>query len=75
MANTSAPHKIRARSVINNGLRDGKVEKPSACQSCHKETGDIAAHHPNHNAAARVRWLCRMCHERAHGRGLKRKRE
>ena len=75
MANTSKPFKIRARSVINNGLRDGKIEKPSRCQACGQAKDDIAAHHPQHHQATRVRWLCRSCHERAHGRGLKRKRE
>lgn len=75
MANSSAPFKKRARSRINNALRDGEIEKPSTCASCHKEKPDLAFHHPNHHQATSGRWLCRSCHERAHGRGLKRKRD
>lgn len=75
MANDSKPFKIRARSSINNALRDGKLDKPERCQGCQQAKDDIAAHHPDHHQATRVRWLCRSCHERAHGRGLKRKRE
>lgn len=72
MANTSAPHKIKARSRINNALRDGRIEKPETCQGCGAKT-DIQAHHPNHQEATKVRWLCRSCHERAHGRGIRKR--
>lgn len=64
---TSTPQSIKARSVINNGLRDGKLKKPAACQGCGKETSDIEAHHPKGDKHPDVIvWLCTTCHGGAH---------
>jgi len=61
MANGDPKKLIQARSVINNGVRDGKITRPKACQSC-KRAGKLEAHHPNHDQPSRVRWLCPDCH-------------
>ena len=64
---TSTKTSISARAKINNALRDGKIEKPSACQGCGKKTGDIEAHHHkgDKNPEA-IKWLCTKCHGAAH---------
>ena len=64
---TSTPQSIKARSVINNGLRDGKIKKPNCCDGCGKETSDIEAHHPKGDKHPDVIvWLCTTCHGSAH---------
>lgn len=64
---TSTPQSIKARSVINNGLRDGKIQKPDTCDGCGKKTGGLEAHHPRGDKHPDVIvWLCLDCHGAAH---------
>ena len=78
MADVNTPaerKKKKARSVINNGLRDGKIKKPKTCSKCGKHTSKLTAHH-NHgygnNGKGKIIWLCYHCHkietDKAHGR-------
>lgn len=62
MANGDPKKLLVARSVINNGLRDGKIRKPARCQGCKTATSRLEAHHPDHDQPSRVRWLCATCH-------------
>lgn len=62
MANGDPKKLIQARSVINNGLRDGKIKKPANCQGCKRASTKLEAHHPDHDKPKRVRWLCPDCH-------------
>jgi len=64
---TSTKTSISARAKINNALRDGKIEKPAACQGCGEKTSEIQAHHykGDKNPEA-IRWLCLKCHGAAH---------
>jgi hypothetical protein len=64
---TSTKQSIRARSVVNNGLRDGKIEKPENCEGCGKPSGKLQAHHPKGDKHPEVvKWLCLDCHGGAH---------
>ena len=64
---TSTPQSIKARSVINNGLRDGKIKKPDCCDGCGKKTSEVEAHHPRGDKHPEVIvWLCLKCHGSAH---------
>ena len=53
--------KRRARDTLNNAIKAGKLERPATCDVC-GERGPVEAHHTDHAAALRVRWLCKRCH-------------
>ena len=62
--------KKRARSVINNALRDGRIKKPQTCAKCHKQTSKLTAHHKGRYVASstevkrqNIVWLCYHCHK------------
>lgn len=57
--------KQRARSVINHGIRDGKITKPTLCEVCGLP-GKLEAHHPDYSKPTDVKWLCKQCHENLH---------
>lgn len=66
--------KKKCRSVINNGLRDGKIKKPKCCSKCHKYTTKLTGHHNKGygtNGKGRIIWLCYSCHkietDKSHG--------
>jgi len=61
--------KRRENDLLRNAMRRGEVKRPSKCQRCGK-AGKVDAHHSDYNKATKVRWLCRLCHETVHGRGL-----
>lgn len=59
--------KRRARWKLCNALRSGRMEKPTTCSKCGKESSRIHGHHhkgykPEHWLD--VIWLCPMCHTR-----------
>jgi hypothetical protein len=60
------PGKYRARYVISNALRDGRlVRKP--CKKC-GTTKNVQAHHKDYRKPLEVDWLCFKCHrEDEHG--------
>lgn len=78
MADVKTPaekKKKKNRSVINNGLRDGKIKKPKTCSKCGKHTSKLTAHHDkgySKGGHTHVTWLCYHCHkietDKAHGR-------
>lgn len=66
-ANERHPVERRARVTLGNGLRDGRLIRPAACQSCGaKERLD--AHHPDYSKPLEVMWLCKRCHGAEHRR-------
>lgn len=59
------PRKQRAREILGNAVRTGKVKKPKTCSMC-KRTTDIQGHHTNYNKPLEVIWACRTCHSMVH---------
>lgn len=55
--------KFKARSVVNNAKRDGKI-KPAPCANCGKKK--TQAHHTDYTKPLEVVWLCAKCHTFAH---------
>ena len=58
----------RARTLLGNAVRDGRIQKPNRCQSC-SAGGRIYGHHHRGytgKAALDVLWLCRKCHGVVH---------
>lgn len=63
--------KERARVVVRDGVRYGKIDKPSTCPQCGKETTDkdMHGHHTNgYENKLDISWLCRWCHAKEHRR-------
>lgn len=59
----SVPGKIKARSVVNNAKRDGKIKR-SPCAKCGAKK--VEAHHPDYRKPLVVVWLCKPCHTAVH---------
>jgi hypothetical protein len=55
--------KIKARSVINNGVACGKIVK-QPCEVCDKAKTE--AHHEDYNKPLDVNWLCKEHHSELH---------
>lgn len=60
--------KYRARIVLGNAVRDGRIKKPSRCSRCGEEKPgrQIHGHHADYSKPLRVRWLCSSCHGKEH---------
>lgn len=57
------PDEIKARSVANHAIRDGKIT-PQPCEVCGAEK--VQAHHDDYNYPLKVRWLCVKHHAEWH---------
>jgi len=53
--------KMKARYILDNAVRSGKIKKPSVCSQCGSALR-VEAHHPNYAFPLKVIWLCRRCH-------------
>lgn len=53
------PEKKRARRVISNGIRDGRIVR-QPCQFCGNEKSQ--AHHEDYSKPLEVIWACFKCH-------------
>jgi len=59
------PMRRAAHVIVGNAVRDGKLIKPHAYESC-GFTGSIEAHHDDYTKPLDVRWLCDPCHKQWH---------
>lgn len=55
----------QAHNAVNNALRDGKIAKPSCCETCQQEA-ELHGHHCDYNKPLDVMWLCDPCHKAWH---------
>lgn len=60
------PEKLKARRAISNGIRDGKIERGTACHFC-ASSHNLQAHHEDYDHPLDVVWLCAKCHGKLHG--------
>ena len=59
------PNRSAARSAVTNAVRDGRLHKPSECESCN-DTTTLHGHHCDYNKPLDVMWLCDPCHKQWH---------
>lgn len=57
------PAKIKARALINNGLKSGSIVRQE-CFLC--DEAESEAHHLNYDFPSKVIWLCRSHHLELH---------
>ena len=56
--------KLKARSDLNNAVRDGRIVRPSTCSLCDANGGrSIVAHHGDYARPYTVIWVCTNCHK------------
>lgn len=58
--------------LVGNYVKNGRLIKPKACESCSVEDVRIHAHHEDYAFPLSVRWLCSKCHtawHKEHGAG------
>jgi hypothetical protein len=60
------PIKRMANVIVGNAVRDGKLLKPSACESCGIKPKRLHGHHDDYAFPLSVRWLCPGCHNKWH---------
>lgn len=59
------PLRKAAHILTGNAIRDGRLVKPEAYESC-GSTVKIEGHHDDYTKPLDVRWLCECCHKRWH---------
>jgi hypothetical protein len=69
--NKSIPDKMKARSAVSHGLRDGKIKKGTRCNHCKTKSGKLEAHHHQgytEENYLNIIWLCDSCHREVHSK-------
>lgn len=56
-----------ARDAVAGALRSGVLVKPDRCECC-GEIEPLVGHHDDYSKPLEVRWWCRSCHRRNHGK-------
>jgi hypothetical protein len=62
---TKKPLWRRAQTALWIAVRDGRLERPAACQRCGRP-GKVEAHHLDYARPLEVQWLCPKCHHAHH---------
>lgn len=57
--------KVQCRTLLNNAVRDGRIQRPGCCSVCEAKER-INAHHPDYDQPLQVLWLCPLCHAEQH---------
>ena len=60
------PDKYAAHMILNNGIRNGSVERGD-CERCGSGE-NIHGHHKDYSEPLNVNWLCAVCHKEEHPR-------
>lgn len=63
---SSNPIKRNANTLVGNAVRDGRITKPSNCESCGDKPDRLNGHHDDYSKPLEVRWLCGKCHTAWH---------
>lgn len=58
------PEKYKARTIVGNYLRDGKLTKHPCCEC--GETEGVHAHHEDYSRPLDIEWLCEKHHADRH---------
>lgn len=61
----SDPLKKKARNILSNALRDGKIDRPLQCDVCSAPCKPHG-HHDDYTKALDVIWCCTACHGLIH---------
>jgi hypothetical protein len=59
------PKKVKASQMVNNAVRDGRLDKPDECSSCGSKA-KLVGHHSDYDKPLEVEWLCSTCHRQIH---------
>ena len=57
--------KTKARAILNNAVRDGRIIKPIICECCNEDKR-LTGHHEDYSKPLEVKWLCYECHAKEH---------
>lgn len=68
------PEKCKARSLLSQAIKSGRLVRPSTCEGCGRDPGPNRAgatqiqghHHRGYDHPLDVRWLCSYCHYLEH---------
>jgi len=60
------PERERARRFVAKAIMTGKLKRKH-CELCGAKH-DVQAHHADYSKPLEVRWLCRTCHNKEHGK-------
>lgn len=59
--------KYSANKIVYYAVKLGILSKPEKCEICN-EKKDLQGHHENYSKPLEVKWLCRICHCKQHGK-------
>jgi len=62
------PDKARARVLVQQAVRSGKIVKPNYCTTCGVllPKNKILGHHSDYSKPLKVGWFCHQCHTDIH---------